>query len=673
MWGGSLKSLILFLCFLCGSAGAQAAIYSLDGVHSKYGSYLGELELRPGEDGQVQVIRVVTYQNFRFEGFRVQEVWKGSGILQGNFLSAVFEIKQADLFNQVDDLKRTREQFVEPVKLVYQMDLNQGTAQLNLPNGNLQEHTVGLAQAAGPEPLWRDERLALPSQGSSFPLIGEIALWTLLRPIVVAYENDPFVAGYRERPEYKSKMQYYILDATDYHFLQSHPDTVRVDNKITDTISLVEASLRRDAYGPALAEKAEGFDQEFVHDHMNELGLYEAAALDVNGAPAGFADNGDAGLWSGMYAGAQAMRYLASKNPEAMIAFKRVLKGMMMMMDVTGDPTEFARTVRPMGDGKLGSNWRQASPPFATLKYVPGGNNDMIKGIYHAFAWAYEILPASDPLLAEVSAHAIKLTDLKIAKEWNHPNNLFLAVGLRALATHDAAWKLRFMTIYGTILKTTGTLGLDIGFYYGGIADWSGINLGMVGHVTNILVANQVARMFGADQAQRAMVQNLRSELMEMWKTYAGSRRDFLTVAAYAFAERQDVLAYPAGIVAVPPPSPELWRTDLRDSVWALREIPVQRSFHAITYDFSWRPDWSISAWPKMPWKYLRDEKEMTFFYQGAYNFPIFECEALQSDNYWTGAFSFKGGNRKQIREGRVDYLYVYWMARFAKLLGDET
>src|ERR1035437_7255989 len=120
--GGSLKSLILFLFFLCGSTGAQAAIYSLDGVHSKYGSYQGELELRPSDNGQVQVIRVVTDQNFLFEGFQVQEVWKGSGILQGNLLSAVFKIKQADLFNQVDNLKRTKEQFTEPVKLAYQMD-----------------------------------------------------------------------------------------------------------------------------------------------------------------------------------------------------------------------------------------------------------------------------------------------------------------------------------------------------------------------------------------------------------------------------------------------------------------------------------------------------------------------------------------------------------------------
>ena len=53
--------------------GEQGALFALSGSHSVYGDYHGQLEVRPaGSDWSV--IRVIEYDSFRFDGFKVQEI-----------------------------------------------------------------------------------------------------------------------------------------------------------------------------------------------------------------------------------------------------------------------------------------------------------------------------------------------------------------------------------------------------------------------------------------------------------------------------------------------------------------------------------------------------------------------------------------------------------------------
>ncbi|HEY9758326.1 MAG TPA: hypothetical protein V6C97_24385 [Oculatellaceae cyanobacterium] len=96
--------------------------------------------------------------------------------------------------------------------------------------------------------------------------------------------------------------------------------------------------------------------------------------------------------------------------------------------------------------------------------------------------------------------------------------------------------------------------------------------------------------------------------------------------------------------------------------------MPLPVKLHAISFDYSMKPDWSVSAWPKQPWKYHFD-KPISDFYQGAYQYPIFEGVAVTGSNYWTHAFEIKGESSLDHQNGRPDYLYTYWIGRLSGLI----
>lgn len=646
--------------------------YELSGRHPQFGPYSGTLELRFLDREAVEATRIVTYRDYRFEEMKVQEVWQANGTLSGDSLRVSFALKRADLFSAVDGARRTAEQFRAPLTIEYRADLRNG-----LGNFAETQESIGRARFLSADSVtgWKNERKFLPSMGNSHPVSGAAAMLSLFAPVMNAYRKDPVVQSYANRPEYKSRKQYFIFDPTDFEFLRAHPDTVRVANKVVDPISLVEASMRRDAYAPSLAEKAKKFDHEFSEYHLNELGLYSGAVFDASGKLTGYSVNGDGCLWTGMYAGSQAMRWLVTKEPKALENFRRAIKGLMLLLDLTGSESEFARSAELYVEGEtLVLPMRRANAPFAHVKYVEGGNNDMVKGIFYGLAWAYEILPANDPLLAEVSAHAVKLPKLRVAKEIQRVGNKFLATGLAAIAAGSTSAQKEYVKSFGLAVKPTNDLSVNSGFYYGGIADWSGINLSMVSQVAQILVAKQVAKKFSGEKSPYGdlfILRELRQNLLNTWATYATARRGFLTIAADTFAIG-NALRLPDEAAPKYFPKSELWAGEIEQAVWLLREVPALRYAHSISYDFTLRPDWSLSFWPLLPWKYWGENTSISRYYQGAYEFPIFENKATESENYWKAAFEFRGGGSANNRHGRIDYLNVYWMGRLSGLLDEK-
>src|SRR5262245_18391254 len=114
--------------------------------------------------------------------------------------------------------------------------------------------------------------------------------------------------------------------------------------------------------------------------HLKELGLYSTALYNDDGGPAGYAANGDGAVWSGMYAGSQALRWLVTKDPKALANYKRVVKGLMLLMDITDSSEEVVRTAHLFKEGEtLNHPWARGQGRFAHIKYIKGGNNDMIK------------------------------------------------------------------------------------------------------------------------------------------------------------------------------------------------------------------------------------------------------------------------------------------------------
>ena len=332
-------TVVLFVFFLNLFTGSNplasvvdpVGIWSLSGVHSEFGPYQGELEVSLDKDGNLSLIRLITYDLYRYKDLKVQEIWSGKGRFKNSHLEAHFRIKQADYIKTVDDLTRTPEQFQKPVHLNATFKLQKNsTITWILLNNSVTDHFDGNRRKLEAAPLWKDKRQRIYSQGKATSIAQSIAKFIVENTVIADYRKDPKVAVFADRSDFKQKAQYFIMDTTDYEFYQDRRDTLRIPNKIIDEISLVEELYRHSAYTYTLSEKAEMADEKMQQLHINEAGLFASAQVDENGDFVQFYSDNDGALWSGMYAGSQAMRYLTTKDPQALLNFKKTLKGMIL-------------------------------------------------------------------------------------------------------------------------------------------------------------------------------------------------------------------------------------------------------------------------------------------------------------------------------------------------------
>ncbi|MBL6991234.1 MAG: hypothetical protein ISR65_15730 [Bacteriovoracaceae bacterium] len=650
-------------------------IWSFSGIHSELGAYSGELEVRQAGSGEVSLVRVVTYEDFRYKNFKIQEIWSGRGHFENSHLRAHFKIKQADYIHKVNELTHTPEQFKEAINLTASFELKRdSTVSWNLLKNTEVDHFDGQMRKLEQNPLWKSKRKRIYSKGEATSVAQYIAKLFMVNTVVAWYRKDPKVAAYSHRLDFQDEAQYFITDSTDYDFYQQQGDTLRIPNKIIDEISLVEELYRRDAYAPSLSQKANIADSDMQKMHINEAGLLAAARVDEQGELVSFIHDNDGALWSGMYAGSQAMRYLVTKDQQALKNFRRTLKGMILLMDITADPHQFARTIEAF-DPKdpLDKNpWHRGLGEYNNFSWKCCGNNDMLKGIFHAFAWASVVLPQDDELRSVLAKRSRLLPELKVVKEAKQ--NVMTANGLAALWTGEASFRKKYLYGESFLESVAERLGVAQGFYIGGISDWSGINLGVVGLSTLILTTEEMINKFPTSKirifgkiTEVDILKKAREAFLDKWYTYAKTKRDLVTIAAYTFA-------YKAGDHRFGRKKRKLWDQTLSQAVWSLRDFSFPQHRYNVAIDFSLRPSWCLSAWPRLPWKSIKKRQPVEYHFQAVEDFPLFQSLIFDTNFYWKdGPFSIKASGTALVKQPRADYLYAYWMARWSGLLTQDN
>ncbi|KYG60751.1 hypothetical protein AZI85_12230 [Bdellovibrio bacteriovorus] len=637
------------------ASGGMEGIWFLQGTSSTRGPYNGELELRKSNDGTFNVVRVVTYINYFFDGLRVQEVWTGKAVASANTLTISYDIKQADFITKLGTLKRDPSEFRAPVTVLSRFVTSPAGLSTKFSDKKESEYSEWITTRRNLEarPLWVNERKNLDAKGKSIPVAvrGVIKLFKM----DIGYDKDPLVKSYKNRLEFKDEHPYVVFDPTDFEFYRNNKDIIRVTNKITDDISITEAVVKRNAYSPTLPDKAQGYDKNAKDFHINEAGMVSHAVLDEQGRFVSYSPDGDSALWTGMYVASQAMRYLNTKESEALQNVRKSLKGLMTLMEITGDNKEFARTLAIYNpQNPVPQKWHRGTGKFANLIWLEGGNNDMVKGITHGFLWASLVIPTSDTeIWNELREKSRRLPDLRIMSE--KPQNMPAALGLATLFTGDASYKERYLKSFNKLKVKVG-LNFDTTFYWHGSADWSGINLSMVGDVTDIMVADMLKETELRDK--------MRERLMDAWVTYQPARRHLLTIAAYGFAYRHGT----RGGDFRKESSEVRFSEALRESIWGLREIPYPRPNLDVNIDHSLRPEWCMSPIPRLFWKSLKKpEPPVSYFYQGLYSYPVFELSAFSSGFLWKdSAFAYTESHNRGVEQAGVDYLYAYWLARYS-------
>lgn len=684
-----MKNKSLLFCFiyfyfllLNSSAGAQVftnKILKISGTSSFYGKYEGQLELRLVNQ-KIIATKVFTYQKYKFENLAVQEVWTGEVTEENNQLVMVFNIRQADYINQAEGFSRSPEMFKENILITQRINLKDRSTLEKIERGHeIISETVEHHSLVSSAPLWENLRTNFESYGNDSSSLIKLGTSIVGLRVFNWFHSDPLVKAYENREEYKSKKQYFVFDPTDYEFYQSNPGILRVVNKVPDTIALIEDIQRRNAYAPTLDEKARHFDFEMKQFFINELGLYSTAVFDSQGKFVRYVMVGDGCLWTGMYLASQAMRYEVTGEKVALDNVKKSLKGLMLLMDITDDPKTFARnaatydgTVEPTG------NYRRGSGNHQDKVWRAIGNNDMYKGLIHGFIWAYKVLPENDELRGELYKHMSLLPELEVA---NSMSNKSSAYGLKALATKSLDDKKIFLDSYRKEQLFSEILNLEGSLHVGGIADWSGVNLTMIGITTDLLIAKSMMKDFPQDagwshKSTKSVYHDSMKNLMLLWKDLSDTRRNLLTIAAYHFAIKDGFKLENADEYNDDFSKEKLekvWKNNLLDAVWGLREIPINRSRYDITCDYSLRPDWSLSWWPKLPWKSVKEKKPIEYHMQGAFAYPLFESSGIGSNFVWKDQpFEIRIGSQKTMRDPGADYLYTYWMAKSAGILSNQ-
>lgn len=668
-----LKFSFLFLVSIYGltthasTGGLENKVISFTGTNSKLGSYQGQLEIR-NKRGKLKVIRIMTYDSFKFENLTVQEVWTGDAVFDTakQTYSIAYELRRADFLKSVEDLTRSQEDF-RIKRLVFQR-ISTDKESIASPGFYRQDElfsdAIQAITPAGEHPLWKNKRFRLESVSHESSTLYKIAGKFMDFKVFDWYHDQPLPKSYSNHPEYRSKKQFMIYDPTDYDFYRSHPDILRVVNKNLDLISLTEDIQRRNAYAPSLKEKMDYFEEDMQSFHLNEYGLFSQAKFSKEGEFEKYVLDGDAALWTGMYLGAQAMKYKVTHDETALANVKKAVTGLMLLMDITGDPKEFARTVVKYNSRiPLSEILHRGLNQHQDKIWLATGNNDMYKGLVHGFIWAYLTLPNTETALrASLLNHMQRVPDLTAAQKMQ---NLGPAYGLRALATKSNKDRNLFTKYFLEKNSIQSILNMEGSMHIGGVADWSGINLGMVGSISNILIAQALGKNDILTDAQK--------NLMLIWKDMATTKRDFLTIAAYSFAVQGGFKISDADEMNDGYSKKKLektWNNELKKSIWSLREIPIRRSMYNVSFDRSLNPDWCLSWWPRLPWKSIKEKKPAEYHYQSVDSYPLFEGLGMGSNFIWKDpAFAYKGEVNKYLKSPGVDFLYTYWMGRYSGMI----
>lgn len=635
-------------------AAVPAGLWQLRGINSQHGSYTGQIEFRPYNGGTL-VTRVITYDDYKFQNLKVQEVWQGDADAQGN---PKFSLKNSDFMVSAEGFTRDPKLYntTTDFSVSYEAKGDEYQAQFNTPTGGSFYEKINSPQPLGAQAPYQNQRQLLDAKGDKgVPAV--IRLGMKIAKKRIKFDEHPTIKKFQDRPEFKNENPIVVFDPTDFDFYRRNHDVVRVANKPIDTISLSESLMRRNAYASTLDQKADGFGVDMQKYRLNEYGIVSYASFDGNGQMTGQHNDYDACLWTGMYVATEAMRYQVTKDPKAIENMKRSLRGIFILLNITGDKKQFARSIMPYkGNENLGDRWHRGTGEYSDITWLDGGNNDMVRGITHALLWAHIVIPENDPFRAQMVQATKRLLELNILeeKEGNKP----AAYGIAALILKDPVYKTHFRKMYSDKDIAFGGYLFNTTFYWNGIGDWSGVNLNILNFINEITLAD----MLGENKIR----DRLRERLMDAWVTYSPTRHSYYTLAAYKYAFSKGT----RGDQFRKRFSDTYFMSAVDFSSWTLREFPYPRPQMDLAYDHTISNEWCVNPLPGMFWKAANKKIGATeWFFESLYTYPAFESAGISSNFMWKDLyFGYQGSSSRGSSNNAVDYLYVYWLARSAGL-----
>ncbi|MBX3219177.1 MAG: hypothetical protein KF795_01580 [Labilithrix sp.] len=595
-------------------------VWSVSGKDAR-GAYQGQAEVRSA-GGKLQFIRSIRYDAVKVEDGRALH-WTVTGEAKGDPKSELalevvldnrgFIAKRGDVEHKLADA---------PIAVGGKVVLESGKGKASYNGAAIAGNEVWQKRTAnGAEPIFAVSRTI--STGHAPPsALTKQAFWSTY----TSFRALPAVAPYVTRPEFDAAVHGHIVDTTDFAFYRANPDAIRVVSRSIDAISTQEALARANAYRKTLAEKATGFDHEIEAEFIEPT-----TGMLLDAAPAGQPKevHFSAALWTGIYMASQVYRFEVTGDAKAKANAMKALDGILKLQEVTGNWKVFARAIRPQ-TGNTGGGWHAGAGALSNLEWLEGGNNDMMKGLYIAYVLGHRLLclSGSDPLCARIRTNARHLADdVNVDRGSDELDSAWLT----AVVTSDVLTKAQYQAkaeVAWTASKVVITNNTTL--YEQGTADWSGLNLGFVGNVFHMLLADRYNVGGDAKAAFKGVIAdvstNLKKQRLPLWN---------LLGAAYSGQ----------------PPD----KAAADDVLWRLREMPFPKPVHHVDHRIN--PDFCMSPYPALPWKNDWTTTDRT---QALRSVPLFE-EALDTFRFRT---EMRYAGDIAARPPAPEYLIAYWFGR---------
>jgi len=662
-------NLALFSLILSAQAlGADLAIntvglYKVSGQHSSWGNYSGLLLIKADHSVQRWIkfsfplssaparksLGLVSEKNETIE-----ELWTGQ--INGSELE--FKIQASQVLTQANETVLTSSDLQSVL-----VSIELGKANFSIPlDGNYSE--VYEFISSDTTNIYDDEVRTLEDATGNVgsPLIS-IAEKLGLNKVIDEYRKLSFLNPWKSRPEFRQNQQFQIRDYTDLQFYRENNASLRLRNLSLNEVALAEAQERRQAFAPTLAEKARQMDELTSTLNLNELGILEMAHVNEEGQLQSRSPEGDAALWTAMYAWSQLLRWQVTGEAQAYENFQKSIVGITHLLRISKDPSRFARYIyySPASELTKDPAMVQGAGEYANYKFNSNSNNDMSKGVLFALTLAFKGLKVED-VQTRQQVLAVIPRMLQAKAIGGDSFNAALAKGVQALWTDDVNAAKQFGKGLSTKMNSIGDhYNVGSGFHIGGIEDASGDHLTMVSSLIEYMVADILVndQRFGNNKDYSWAKNEAQKNLRNIGPRLAKANHGFFSLVGLAVTGDSSL------------------RQLSQAAIQQLIEIPNERPVGELIADMTLRPEWSYSSWPAFPWKALKgpwmvDSKKLQADNQkqGAYGYPIYEGLGFTSTYYWkdhTNGSHFSGS--RKIQRFYADYLWVYWLARSSQLL----
>lgn len=616
--------------------GKVAGIWFLQGTSSTRGPYNGELELRPSNDGTFDVVRMVTYINYFYDGLRVQEVWVGKAVPDSDTITISYDLRQGEFITRLGETNKTVKDLRTPITIITRFFPTPAGLAAQFSDKKFSEYSEWLTTSRPLEarPLWQKEVQVLSAKGKPIPSSERQKIQRAQR--VLNFAKDPFIQAYKAKPTFRNEQPEMIVEG-DIEFYRNNKEIIRLINKITDDATIAESVLKQNAYMPAAQEKAARYEDLVEKKNFSSANLVVARKAEQDSLVP-FEQDNLAAFTTGMYLASQAMRYHVSKNAQSLQNLKRGVSGLRNLAEISKDTAEIASAMGLRGTQDP-EGWNTGSGAYQNYIWLKGDQKQSLLGILHGLTLVATIVPRSESDLWLNLQEIVKILNSKNLLALSESAHGTLS-GLNALVLGDTAASEKFVKA----LPPKGS------FYWAGNADWNAEFENLLESINHIQLANSLGHM----------------SVAERWKQYLANEWDFFaplprTLRAFVTFGLGSSKNTSTGLT-----------TAVRAAVQSLNDIPYPRPRMDARIDHSGDPDWVASPIPRNYWTVTtKNLKSVHGHYQGLQQLPVYKLHAISSRFIWKeDAFQFQTQGNKNIEATGVDYLYAYWLARYCGVPG---